>query len=91
MANLECPHCHKPTIPAWRKMMIGPVTSATCRECGGKVSVPWSAMWTLIPFLAAILITPYFKSNELSVVLWVAGAMVMGLLYHFFVPLIARR
>ena len=76
MSNLECPHCHKPAIPAWRKAMLGPARSVTCSECGGKFSVSWSSMWVTIPFVAAIAVAPLFKSGALTVLLWVAGAVV---------------
>jgi hypothetical protein len=90
MQGLECPHCHKPAIPIWRKQVLGPATSATCPACGGSVAVPWWGMWVIIPFLAAIVIAALINSILITGALWVAGFAVMAWLHHRYVPLIAK-
>ncbi len=90
MQNLECPHCHQLTIPIWRKQTLGPAMSATCSNCGGKVGVPYSAMWTVIPFLAAIFMASQVDSVLIAGALLVAGAAAMSWLYHRYIPLIPK-
>jgi hypothetical protein len=89
MQALECPHCHGPGIPAWRKMCLGPAASAKCGNCGGAVSVPWSAMLAGTPFLAAIVVAPWV-SYLIAGALLVTGAVVMTWLHQRYVPLIAK-
>ena len=89
MQTVECPHCHKPAIPVWRKLCLGPAVPTKCRACGGAVGVPWSAMWTGIPFSVAIVITPFINSVPIVTVLWIAGFAVMSWLHCRYVPLVA--
>jgi hypothetical protein len=89
MQLLECPHCHQPGFSVLRKMFLGPATWAKCRNCGGAVSVPWSAMWATTPFIAAILVTRWV-SLPTAVVLLIGGAAVMTFVHYRFVPLIAK-
>ena len=89
MQALECPHCHQPGIPAWRKMCLGPATSAKCGNCGGAVSVPWSAMWAGTPFFVAILTVPWV-SYPIAGALLVTGGVAMTWLHQRYVPLIAK-
>jgi hypothetical protein len=43
MDDFECPCCHQRTFPFWRKVLLSPAFSATCPNCGGKVTLPQSA------------------------------------------------
>ena len=56
----ECPHCHRRTIPAWRRWSLGPALPTKCQSCGGYVGVPWSSMFSVIPlflgFAAALVV-----------------------------------
>ncbi len=90
MQALECSHCHKPTIPVLRKLFLGPGTSATCPACGGRVSVPKSGVWVVVPFLVAITIAAFVNSVLITGALWVVGGAVMAWLHYRYVPLIAK-
>jgi|SoiMethySBSTD1v2_1073268.scaffolds.fasta_scaffold1060066_2 hypothetical protein len=87
---LECPHCHKPAIPVWRKLFLGPATAATCSACGGAVSVPWSGFWVIVPFLVAIVAAGFVSSTLIAAAFWIAGGVVMSWLHYRYVPLIAK-
>jgi hypothetical protein len=89
MQALECPHCHQPGIPAWRKMCLGPATSAKCDNCGGAVSVPWSSMLAVTPLLLAIAISAFVSSTLGTAAVFIVGAAVMAWLHYHYVPLIA--
>ena len=91
MGTLECPACHQPAIPLWRKMCLGPATSAKCPNCGARYSVPYSAMLAVIPFLIAIVAAQVVRPVALAAVLVVAGGLVMSWIYWKFVPLIAKQ
>ena len=86
MSKLECPHCGKAGISLMRKMRLGPVVPATCRACGKKVGVPWTAMLAVIPFLAAIFLSGLIESFALKAMLWVAGFVVMSVVHMRWVP-----
>jgi hypothetical protein len=61
--NFECPHCRERTIPAWTKLFLGSLATATCQSCGGKVSVAWWwDMLTATPTVAAF-VAPHFTSS----------------------------
>jgi hypothetical protein len=89
MQTLEFPHCHKPAIPVWRKLVLGPAVSAKCKVCGGAVGVPWSAMWVGIPFFVAIIIAALIDSVPIAAALWIAGFAAMSWLHYRYVPLVA--
>jgi hypothetical protein len=92
MDKRECPNCHQKAMPLWRKMCLGPATSAACANCGTRVSVPYSSMLTVIPFLIAIVAARFVGSTAIAaVVLVIAGALVMGWLHYQFVPLIVKK
>jgi len=51
----RCPYCGREGISAFRKLWIGPATSAHCSECGGRVTVPWGrSLLALLPLLVAV-------------------------------------
>jgi hypothetical protein len=42
MKSNNCPHCGSASaVPAWRKMLLSPVSSTYCRSCREKVSVSY--------------------------------------------------
>jgi hypothetical protein len=90
MEELECPRCHQKSIPAWRKQCLGPMSSATCPSCHGRLSIPLSAIWITTPFLAAAVASIYIESFAISAVLVVAGFLAMCWLNHKYVPLIPK-
>ena len=77
-------------MPFWRKEVLGPAVSATCRSCGGRVGVPGSGMWVIIPFLVAIVIAAFVSSTLIAATLWIVGFAVMTWLHYRYVPLIAK-
>ena len=77
-------------MPLWRKLFLGPATSAACQNCGTRVSVPYSSMLTAVPFLIAVTAVQFVGSVPLAVVLVVIAALVMGWLHYQFVPLIVK-
>lgn len=85
-----CPHCHNPGIPFTRRIFLGPALPATCHVCGGKVGVPYSSMWTLLPFLAAILGAACVDSFTAKAALWLVGFGVTSICHLRFVPLVKR-
>jgi ribosomal protein S27E len=90
MDDLECPNCHQKTIPLWRKMFLGPATSVKCAKCGARVSVPYSAMLAVIPFLIAIVAAQFVGSIVLAGALLVVAVLVMCWIHYKFVPLIVK-
>jgi hypothetical protein len=44
--NIACPHCNRaPCLPVWRKWLLSPANSASCRHCGHKVSADVAHSW----------------------------------------------
>ncbi len=90
MNKLNCPHCGKQGISTLRKMFLGPAVPATCKACGKKVGVPYSAMLAAIPFLTAILTSAFVEPVAIKVAFWIVGFMVMSIIYVRWVPLEPR-
>ncbi len=74
----------------WRKMTVGPARSVACGNCGGSVSVSWSAMLGLVPFLLAIVAGPYTGAFAISAALFVVGALAMVLVHLYWVSIVPR-
>lgn len=85
-----CPHCHTPGISFTRRMHLGPALAATCQACGRKVGVPYSSLWTLLPFLVAIILASLVDSFAVQTALWAGGFVLMSVCHLKFVPLIKR-
>jgi hypothetical protein len=88
--NLECPSCHQATIPVWRKLFLGPATSAACPSCGSRISVPYWAMLAAIPFAAGFVAAQVVGSFAVAAGLVIAGSLVMAWIHYKFVPLIVK-
>lgn len=71
-------------------MWLGPAIPATCRACGQKIGVPYSSVWTLVPFLIAIGVAAFAPSVELKILLLFVGFVMMSFCHWRFVPLIRR-
>jgi prepilin signal peptidase PulO-like enzyme (type II secretory pathway) len=87
----RCPHCSQPGISAMRKMSLGPAVPATCRSCGKRVGVPYTAMLAGIPFLAAIAVAASLNTWPLRIVVVVTGFLIMSAVHMLWVPLERRE
>ncbi|MFO7916335.1 MAG: hypothetical protein R6U43_11685 [Candidatus Krumholzibacteriales bacterium] len=90
MNKLRCPNCGNPGISILRKMCLGPALPATCKSCGKKVGVPYTAMLAVIPFVAAILGAAFVEPLTFKAVLWVSGFVLMNIIHMRWVPLVPR-
>ncbi|HSD38844.1 MAG TPA: hypothetical protein VLC92_15135 [Rhodocyclaceae bacterium] len=90
MSGYTCPHCSKRAISFLRKSYLGPATSATCQHCGNKVSVPFSAMLAVIPFVAGILGSSVIGLVAGKYFVVALGFVVMAYVHHRYVPLSGR-
>jgi uncharacterized membrane protein len=88
---LICPHCNQKGITYLRRSLLGPAVSAKCSACGEKIGVPWgkSALAILPAILAVFLGNQFLKAPEYYFVV-ALGAVVMALLFFFYVPLIKK-
>lgn len=91
MKRLNCPHCEKPGISVLRKLFLGPALPATCKACGKKVGVPYTAsLMANTPFLAAFVASFFVESFVFKAALWVAGIIVVTIIEIRWVPLEPR-
>lgn len=95
MTNYPCPSCQQPTIPFWNKQTLGPGQTITCSGCGAGVSVPYSSIWVITPFMLAALaarLTDYRGLVGLATVwgLLAVGLVVTMVLHARFSPLIKK-
>jgi DNA-directed RNA polymerase subunit RPC12/RpoP len=88
--NLTCPYCSGQAMTLARKMWLGPATSTACKNCGKKVSVPFSAMVEVVPFGAAILAAPFLGSISGAVVVVITGLAAMTAIHLYLVPVAPR-
>jgi len=87
----ECPHCGKPGIPVWRKLILGSLVPTTCKQCGREVGVPYSSMLLVIPFIIAmVLAMMYLDSVMWKVVILVVLTLIMSIIYLKYIPLIPK-
>jgi hypothetical protein len=86
-----CPHCGKPGISVVRKLGLVPLITATCKSCGEEIGVPWWAMLTGLPFLAAVLAGLFFLRLSTALLLCEAGGIVASLLLNIWCVPVVRR
>ena len=74
-----------------RRSFLGPFTSAPCRSCGERVSVPfWSAI-TVTPIIVAVAVIPQIVTEpHLIALTTLLLAMATDLLNQAFVPLVKK-
>ncbi|MDI6737122.1 MAG: zinc ribbon domain-containing protein [Nanoarchaeota archaeon] len=87
----ECPICHMPGIPVWRKACLDPAYPTNCKNCGKKVGVPYSSMLAMLPFIAAVLVSLYMPSLILKGWALIIGIVCMFIIHMKFVPLISKE
>ena len=90
MLNLECPYCGKPAVSTWRKLCLGPVTTAKCEACGERISVSYLSVLFLVPFFAAMIwwalaVEPFWGLAALC-----GGALIVGVTFFLSMPLQER-
>ena len=90
MSKFSCPHCGEKGISLWTKIWLGPGVLATCKCCEKKVSVPYKAMFVLIPMLLAILIAQGSDSVLLKAGFFILGLLVSLALHIKMTPLVAK-
>ena len=90
MKKLPCPHCQAPEIPGLTKLTLGPGRTIACPKCGGAISVPWTTLLLLLPFMGAMGIARTSSSLPLKAIVWVLMLGVVVVILQFFVPLQAR-
>lgn len=86
--KLLCPYCSCPAISWARKMYLGSATSAACRSCGKKVTIPYWAMVSVVPFLIALVAIQHTQSLLLQAALVLGSLGAMFSIHTFWVPLV---
>ena len=92
MINEHCPHCEKECVSNLRKLFLLPGTTASCRSCGGRVSVPIYAIVSVFPLLMAYMIVVHAPEGALSMRLGISGVLVAFAAYYqvYLLPLVPR-
>ena len=90
MSKADCPHCGNPGISVLRKLCLGPAVPATCKACGKKVGVPYTAMLAGIPFLAAVFGSTLVEPFAVKAAMWLCGFVVMAVIHMRWIPLEPR-
>jgi uncharacterized membrane protein YoaK (UPF0700 family) len=87
----SCPHCKAdPCLPLWRKLLLGPASSARCPVCGYRVGVDVARaclmmLSSLLPVMAAA--GGMLRDPVALVTLLLLCLIFMFALYAFWVPL----
>src|SRR5215475_13459544 len=88
---MPCPHCNSaPCLPWWRKLTLGPTSSAHCQVCGYQVGVDVArACVALLPTLLLVVATAIgLITDPIALVgLLLLCLAVMFTLYAEWVPL----
>jgi hypothetical protein len=88
--NLACPHCQKEAMSPLRKQFLGPFATAICPHCGGKLGIPGSAVWTLLPFASIAIFALQYPDSFARWSILFGGYVVMAFLYHRYVAFIPK-
>jgi hypothetical protein len=86
---LQCPACGQPAMSVSRKLFLGPAVAIACVHCGQRVSVAWTAMLAIIPFVAMILLLPVL-SWPLRIASWLLATAFLFWYHTYRVPLVRR-
>lgn len=73
-----------------RKSLLGPALSASCSQCGKRVSVPWLAVGAAVPFVVSIRLALYFGYSWQAALVVFAGVGIMFAMHAILVPLTPR-
>lgn len=85
-----CPHCNKQSISKFRKMFLGPSVPTICSFCGKKVGVPYTALLTVLPFIACVFLAYIVEDLIIQVLLCVIGFIAMTVSQMIYIPLEKR-
>lgn len=87
----KCPHCGAdPCLPLWRKLSLGPISTAYCGECGYRVSADFNRAWlaTLPALLNIVVIGSGVLENPLPALALLPLSLALAVvLYIVWVPL----
>ena len=92
--QLACPNCKQPSFSAWRKQLMGPGRTISCRRCGARVSVskihsiPALLVVAAFPIVAIAALLEYGIAVTGGVIIFIL--LIAGLYQHYFVPLVVR-
>lgn len=88
-----CPHCKAdPCLPLWRKLCLGPASSAACQVCGCRVGVDVvKACMALLPTFLLILVAGFGLLRDPIALIGLLVSCVAATtgLYALWVPLVA--
>lgn len=90
MKKLPCPHCQAPEIPGLTKLTLGPGRTIACPKCSGAISVPWTSLLLLLPFMGAMGIAQTSNSMAVKAIVWLVMFGLVAIIVQFFIPLQAR-
>lgn len=91
MSINDCPHCGKPAIGFFSKMVLGPALTRKCRSCGKSISVPWNSISTSLPIIAGVIIAGVWGVSEAAFWLILVLAFVLSAALHwYYAPLVPR-
>lgn len=81
----KCPYCEKETITLWAKISTGPMSAATCSDCGKKSTTSVRAqMIALLPAVIAVFLPNYIPALlpykfYIAVVVIIISLLIYGL------------
>ena len=81
-----CPHCKaSPCLPPWRKLFMGPTSTARCQVCGYRVGldVPRACVAMLPTFVAVTAAAIAAIAGALQAVALTAALLLLGLILAF--------
>lgn len=92
MINEVCPHCEKPCVSNWRKLVLLPGMTTQCESCGERVGVPAYGVVSIFPLLFAYLIIFDVPEGGIAARVAIAGVLAGFAIYFqvYLLPLVAR-
>jgi prepilin signal peptidase PulO-like enzyme (type II secretory pathway) len=81
-----CPHCNaNPCLPLWRKLFMGPTSTARCQTCGYRVGLDVQrACLAMLPTVVAVIAAAFAAvAGALQALVLIAGLLLLGPILTF--------
>jgi hypothetical protein len=86
-----CPHCGRPAMSFWKKMVLGPTRKVSCAQCRNLVGVAkGKAYLSLVPWLIFIACIRFMLDVDSKIIAGIAAILATVALYWWWVPIEKR-
>jgi hypothetical protein len=86
-----CPHCNRPSISVRQRLLMSPIFPATCKLCGGEVTVPFvQSFVAILPLIVATWFSAGDGNHAIRYGVSALGIIASAILHFTVVPLVKK-